>query len=112
MPEPQAETDAFRDLLAEAIYAGGDEAEWLTTVDGSPNSASYKLADRVLAALPFEAVVQQGWRCKHGTAGPYADRGETASCGDTSAAPVSRIVVAKYVGPWTDEVACPPGVTK
>lgn len=41
------ETD--RDRLAAAIYGNGEEPEWLTTVDGSPNAASYELADRALA---------------------------------------------------------------
>jgi hypothetical protein len=46
------ESADLRDRIAEAIYAGGDEAEWLTTVDGSPNAASYDLADRALSVLP------------------------------------------------------------
>lgn len=105
-----AENGELRDLLAEAIYAGGDEAEWLTTVDGSPNSASYELADRVLAALPFDVVVEQGWRCEHGDAGPYADRGEFASCDDPRAVPIYRLVVTRGVGDWTPETGpIPPG---
>ncbi len=43
--------EGLRDRLAEAIYGGGDEPEWLTTVDDSPNSGSYEHADRVLAVL-------------------------------------------------------------
>ena len=42
---------ALRDALAEAIYNGGDEPEWLTTVDGSPNAGSYEHADRVLDVI-------------------------------------------------------------
>ena len=42
-----------REALAAAIYAGGDEPEWITTADGSPNAGSYEHADRVIAA---------GWR--------------------------------------------------
>ena len=83
----KAESGALRDLLAEAIYAGGDETEWLTTVDGSPNAASYELADRALAALPVDAAVQQGWRCRHGAAGPFADRGVARSCGEVHGVP-------------------------
>ncbi|NUS02040.1 MAG: hypothetical protein HOV97_05695 [Nonomuraea sp.] len=67
-----SQNDALRDLLAEAIYAGGDQAEWLTTVDGSPNAASYELADRVLAVLrpakgqvnETEAWRKPGWRSR------------------------------------------------
>lgn len=36
------------EALAAAIYAEGDEPEWLTTIDGSPNAASYEHAQRVL----------------------------------------------------------------
>lgn len=43
--------DALRTALAEALYAGGARPDWLTTVDGSPNSASYELADRALGLL-------------------------------------------------------------
>lgn len=41
----------LRDRLAVAIYNSNNESEWLSTVDGSPNSASYEYADRALAAM-------------------------------------------------------------
>lgn len=58
-----ADYDAPRDLIAEAIYAGGDGPEWRTTVDGTPNSASYEFADRVLSVMPMpEARLRVYWR--------------------------------------------------
>lgn len=70
----------LRDCIAEAIYAGGDEAEWLSTVDGSPNSASYDLADRAMSALPRSSE----WRvlCEHGMAGPFDTAEEAAASAD------------------------------
>lgn len=40
-----------RDALAAAIY--DPDLEWLTTVDGTPNSAAYEIADRLLASADF-----------------------------------------------------------
>lgn len=42
---------ALRDALAEAIYAGHNEPQWLATHDGTPNAAAYEYADRVLTVL-------------------------------------------------------------
>lgn len=41
---------AKREALAEAIYAeGADQHDfWLTTIDGTPNSASYAIADALI----------------------------------------------------------------
>lgn len=44
-------TADFRELVATAIYQGGDEPEWYTTYDGTANSASYELADRAIEAI-------------------------------------------------------------
>lgn len=47
---------AARDRLAAAIYGDGSHPDWLTTVDGSPNTASYELADRIIEAVPTLSV--------------------------------------------------------
>lgn len=49
-PVQIAQSMHLLERVAEAIYAGGED-EWLSTVDGTPNSASYDYARRALKAL-------------------------------------------------------------
>lgn len=44
-----------RDGLAEIIYAAWLTTEWLTTVDGTPSSAAYYMADEINAHFETEA---------------------------------------------------------
>lgn len=53
-PILEGEPETLRDRLAVAIYARNSKPEWLPTVDGTPNAASYELADRVLVQLALE----------------------------------------------------------
>lgn len=57
--ESMSDPEFRREAMAAAIYGGGDEAEWITTVDGSPCAAAYEYADRVLA-LPTPSPVPSG----------------------------------------------------
>jgi hypothetical protein len=71
---------SLRDALAEAIYNGHDQPDWLPTVDGTPNSASYEYADRALSVVrragAGEQRVEYGlkWDCEaNGCAEPCVD---------------------------------------